>query len=204
MRETPSVVPDRIEPVVAYRYWGINKMDILESWGWSSCQWPIRAPLAAYHMYVPNSSIKYTSIPDMHNIYNCSGSKSKYDAEDFNLELYQCGIHAYKTPCTLGLSRYFTDTVVGQVYLWGLIIEHELGYRAQYAYPKCLYLDGKKDDIIRMIASNYRIPCIALPAVEPPLQKLPEDIQTVPPQYLTNTVSWTIGDPDAFSRDTGV
>lgn len=26
--------------------------------------------------------------------------------------------------------------VIGAVYLWGRVIEHEIGYRAQFAYPK--------------------------------------------------------------------
>lgn len=31
--------------------------------------------------------------------------------------------------------EYGKECVIGQVALWGTIIEHELGYRAQYAYP---------------------------------------------------------------------
>ncbi len=190
MRETPSVVPDRIEPVVAYRYWSIEDIPILSGWGWSNCQWPITTPLAAYHMYV-SSSIKYTSIPDKHSIYNCKGSKSKYDTKDFTLGLYRCGIHAYKTSCTLGTGRYFTDTVVGQVYLWGLIVEHESGYRAEFAYPKCLYLDGNKDDKIRMIARNYRIPAVEPPAMEPQ-------------PHFNSLVDLQRDTYNAISRDTGV
>ena len=29
----------------------------------------------------------------------------------------------------------------GEVYLWGAIVEHELGYRAEFAYPKCLFVN---------------------------------------------------------------
>jgi len=28
----------------------------------------------------------------------------------------------------------------GEVYLWGTVVEHELGWRAQFAYPKTLFL----------------------------------------------------------------
>src|SRR5262249_19967822 len=32
------------------------------------------------------------------------------------------------------------DFIFGEVYLWGVVVEHELGWRAQYAYPKSLVL----------------------------------------------------------------
>ncbi len=28
----------------------------------------------------------------------------------------------------------------GEVYLWGTVVEHRLGWRAQFAYPKSLFL----------------------------------------------------------------
>ena len=30
--------------------------------------------------------------------------------------------------------------VHGKVYLWGTVVEHERGWRAQFAYPKVLFL----------------------------------------------------------------
>jgi len=53
-----------------------------------------------------------------------------------------CGIYAFKT--ILGALGYaetiLTDWtvqpfVLGEVALWGAVVEHERGYRAQYAYP---------------------------------------------------------------------
>lgn len=44
-----------------------------------------------------------------------------------------CGIYATKT-----LSERFP--VYGEVYLWGTVIEHERGWRAQYAYPKSIFV----------------------------------------------------------------
>ena len=160
MRETPSVVPDRIEPVVAYRAW-LREVNFLNSFGWSQEVWKPRITYIAKH--IPNRM--FIDIDDkqpVHNISNCTST------------MFQCGIYGIKT------YKYFTNEyhqdirlicslICGQVYLWGLIIEHELGYRAEYAYPKCLYLDGKKDDTIRMIASNYRISAVEPPAMEPQL-----------------------------------
>jgi hypothetical protein len=54
----------------------------------------------------------------------------------------QCGIHASRSLDTFGLTRpaWPPPSVVGTVSLWGTVIEHELGWRAQYAYPARLRL----------------------------------------------------------------
>jgi hypothetical protein len=41
---------------------------------------------------------------------------------------------------------YAHQDVLGEVYLWGKIIEHEHGYKAQYAYPKKLYVGNQCSD----------------------------------------------------------
>jgi hypothetical protein len=41
---------------------------------------------------------------------------------------------AYITP---SVGSDMGDFVIGQVSLWGRVIEHQGGYRAQYAYPRC-------------------------------------------------------------------
>jgi hypothetical protein len=32
--------------------------------------------------------------------------------------------------------------IIGQVYLWGRVVECQFGYRAQYAYPKALLVEN--------------------------------------------------------------
>lgn len=61
-----------------------------------------------------------------------------------------CGVHAFKDLGTLndnytgvGLALQYAHVdafyyVVGQVWLWGKVIEHEFGYRAQYAEIKSI------------------------------------------------------------------
>ena len=49
-------------------------------------------------------------------------------------------------------------TVQGRVAFWGRVIRHEMGYRAQHAYPQLLYLRGDEyDDSIRRVADRYAI-----------------------------------------------
>lgn len=43
---------------------------------------------------------------------------------------------------------------LSQVYLWGKMIEHELGYRAEFCYPKTILAWGKEDT--RRLAYTYR------------------------------------------------
>jgi hypothetical protein len=48
-----------------------------------------------------------------------------------------CGVYAAKSlDClrALGYMRY--GSIYGELYLWGTVVEHQLGWRAQYAYPK--------------------------------------------------------------------
>jgi DNA-binding CsgD family transcriptional regulator len=49
-----------------------------------------------------------------------------------------CGIYAVKT--AEQLYRMSSGGIFGEVYLWGTVVEHELGWRAQFAYPKNLIL----------------------------------------------------------------
>lgn len=45
------------------------------------------------------------------------------------------GLYAMKTREGLVGHEYGRDCLVGQVALWGRVIEHRYGYRAEYAYP---------------------------------------------------------------------
>jgi hypothetical protein len=51
-----------------------------------------------------------------------------------------CGVYAAKTIEHLHRCGYKKFGVHGEVYLWGKVVEHERGWRAQFAYPKTLFL----------------------------------------------------------------
>lgn len=52
------------------------------------------------------------------------------------------GVYAYKKPAFIEV-YYIPFRVQGEVWLWGDVVEHQDGYRAQYAYPKEIY--GRPD-----------------------------------------------------------
>ena len=51
-----------------------------------------------------------------------------------------CGIYAAKNIEHLRQFGYERRGIQGEVYLWGTVVEHKLGWRAQFAYPKSLFL----------------------------------------------------------------
>lgn len=51
-----------------------------------------------------------------------------------------CGIYASKSLEHLRRPGYQRSLIYGQVLLWGTIVEHQRGWRAQYAYPKSFLL----------------------------------------------------------------
>lgn len=60
------------------------------------------------------------------------------DAKDYN----GLGVHAFKT-MTLALDNYydsFVSQVFGSIYMWGDVIEHKHGWRAEFAAIRSLDL----------------------------------------------------------------
>jgi hypothetical protein len=55
-----------------------------------------------------------------------------------------CGVYAAKSYQHLQ-KAVVGSFVHGEVYLWGRMVEHDLGYRAQFAYPKSLVLPSNID-----------------------------------------------------------
>jgi hypothetical protein len=78
-----------------------------------------------------------------------------------------CGIYAFKSPAAaLHLARQImplSPAAVGQVSLWGRVVETELGYRAQYAYIYDLTLLGGSDAEADAIRNGYAVDALAEP-----------------------------------------
>lgn len=108
------VVPDKIGYVTAYRLWEVDSYGYLCSTT-SGYRWPAGAPIVA----------------------QCLDNYAVHDqTPDFKCV---CGIYALKSPypeCSSG------DYIGGTVALWGYVVEHEIGYRAEKAYPLSLFTCG--------------------------------------------------------------
>lgn len=82
-----------------------------------------------------------------------------------------CGIYAFKS--MEGLPEYVTSIsrstvtgsgvmALGEVNMWGRLLEHSKGWRAEFAYPKTLYCPEEctieYDSLICRVAVEYGIP----------------------------------------------
>src|ERR1035441_3285504 len=67
-------------------------------------------------------------------------AEAVHDARDVPQANCTCGVYAAKTFHHLRSVGYAKCGIHGEVYLWGTVVEHEFGWRAQFAYPKTLFL----------------------------------------------------------------
>ena len=63
-----------------------------------------------------------------------------HDARDVPEANCTCGVYAVKTLHHFRSAGYERYGIHGEVYLWGKVVEHERGWRAQLAYPRNLFL----------------------------------------------------------------
>lgn len=114
-------IPDYISPVVAHRVWRWDDTGLksLNGEPWLPHR-PVEARCrvapAARH---PSVVDRPAEVPDR----NCT-----------------CGLYAAKNLEHLRQLGYASYGVCGEVYLWGIVVEHRFGWRAQFAYPKNLIL----------------------------------------------------------------
>jgi hypothetical protein len=54
--------------------------------------------------------------------------------------------------------------VYGEINLWGKVIEHEDGYRAQFGYPKRLWCTPAIEPLAGWIGYVYGVPCEVMPS----------------------------------------
>jgi hypothetical protein len=108
------IIPDRISPIVAYRTWGWDSLGLISLNG---CRW------------IPGEAMKAIC--------------SKFDSarlafnHDAPTDGCSCGVYAAKNLKHLHDIGYCQHgDVNGEIYLWGKVWDHQLGYRAEFAYPK--------------------------------------------------------------------
>lgn len=148
--EEDQIAPRPIEhePVVAWRGWhvvadpgGGHRLVSL----WLNAFWPTRER-------IESACEEHGSIPERG---------------------HDCGIHAFKTLdaalAYVGAKVPYVGypflrpvegrvcIAVGRVSLWGRVVEHEGGYRAQYAYPYAIHLIDGTQPIARDLANRYAV-----------------------------------------------
>ena len=96
------------------------------------------------------------------------GEPMEGDPEKYVLQLQGCGVHAFKT-MSMVLTNYdsWADevssyVVVGTIALWGTVIEHELGYRAQFGKVNSLDMicglsEWRERRMLRRLRQRYGV-----------------------------------------------
>lgn len=126
------IVPDGFEPVVALRTWRLDHMGNLVSM--NGKVWPVGQPMKADCTKRHLRDAEWTTVEKALARIAEEGES----ALQVPVESCTCGIYAAKE-VWLAMQYHGNNCVIGQVYLWGKIIEGRDGWRAEYAYPKRLY-----------------------------------------------------------------
>jgi len=117
-------VPDYISPVVGYRVW---QWDATGLRSLNGEKWFAHQPLSAVCRADASGAV--------------SGlSKATHNLAELPYFKCTCGVYAARTIEHLHQCGYKRFGVYGEVYLWGTVVEHERGWRAQFAYPKTFVL----------------------------------------------------------------
>ena len=155
------IIPDGIEPVVAFRSWYLGDAGTLLSMNHTA--WPVRQTMEAkcerqgkaisgFTMMSGRSGT--TMLIDFSEVDNLNDDGEQHTPG----ESCSCGIYAAKR-IDLAMS-YFSgpQCVIGEVYMWGKIIEGTEGWRSQYAYPKTLYFQTLQPSLLDFFGLDRDFP----------------------------------------------
>ena len=143
-------VPDLIEPIEGWRVWKIlivpsqyHALPILRSVVLDT-PWTPRRKVAAEHNFDLGAKCQ--------GLLKSSCSCGVYAFKDLaDAFMYLLGIRDR----LLGMA---IDTAFGTVSLWGKVVECERGYRAQFAYPRHIYLPATAYYRVPDVSSAFGVP----------------------------------------------
>jgi len=138
--------PVETKPIVGWRLWEMLKGGLHPYVFTDKAIWPARQVMVAQHL-------------DGATAHLCDHGR-----------VCGCGLYAYKElrdalemlregSCHHPVGLWGYRTVIGEVYLWGWVAEHESGYRAEFGYPKSLYVGDEVDPVqILGLEEAYGVP----------------------------------------------
>jgi len=118
-------IPDYITPIIGSRIW---QWDAAGLKSLNGELWFPGQPLSAVCKADATGSISGLSKPAAH------------DAAELPSLKCTCGVYAAKNIEHLNRCGYSKFAARGEVFMWGRVVEHERGWRAEFAYPKSLVL----------------------------------------------------------------
>jgi len=193
-------VPDYVEAITGYRAWrpfpgppflgspSRSESLRLVSTGHDTV-WPPGGTLEAEHDGLGSPLFAATLVPAAHRVlrltrlYRGGGVSGLGEPDVAPVEGCSCGIYAFARPEEhggRGRCWLWHGLVYGEVLLWGKVVRHTYGYRAQYARIGALYtlehshrpVDSSglmydsyavEDRVIHMLGDIYNVPVVGMP-----------------------------------------
>jgi hypothetical protein len=118
------IIPDYIMPLVGYRTW---RWDVTGLKSLNGEPWLPGRPLAA--------GCRAAILRTIAGL-----AKAVHSPHELPHAKCTCGVYAAKNLEHLRQIGYERRGIHGAVSLWGKLVEHKLGWRAQFAYPKSFFL----------------------------------------------------------------
>jgi hypothetical protein len=125
------VIPDEIEESVGWRGWKVTENGLLQA---------IVHDEAIWQPGVPTQAVCYKGKRHPVPFMNCT-----------------CGFYATKTLTALQENGYHLDGAFGTVSYWGKMIDFTDGFRAQFAYPREIWVPYSKLHWVQAL-SIYGVP----------------------------------------------
>lgn len=149
--------PDYCEPIIGIRAWFLSVNDHLEQiarWGELPYYWPIDDAPPALCIAKACSLTRTERHLPVQPSSTCGYWAFK------RIDWPKIGIQQIMHHLDQGQHAGYRQQamVIGEVALWGRMIEHECGYRAEYAYPVSINH--------RVVADIYHVPFVRQPAWE--------------------------------------
>jgi len=113
-------VPDYISPIVGYRVWQWDATGLKSLNG---------------RPWLPGKPLSAACGIEMSRMLTGRAEQGQVTHDAPQLDC-SCGVYSAKSLDHLRRTVYMQYGIFGEVYLWGTVVEHEAGWRAQHAYPK--------------------------------------------------------------------
>jgi hypothetical protein len=142
-------IPDYSEVMLGWRAWYIRpdlggQPVTLQSCVVKSCFWPARTEVKA--------------------LCNDSDQCQQYGSQKIPVAKHACGLYSAKSRShllTMSYPRYDPDsdlfTAIGQVKLWGKVIEASLGWRAEFGYPQMIEIPPQAHPYAADLEETYGV-----------------------------------------------
>ena len=153
------MTPDYFEAITAYRVFNVFENGLLAGSAFVE-PWPPYEPFVARCGSVSIEGAgehvrdgRFVSAP----VYGCDCGIHAVKTSKAALERVRMDRRAHALPVRLEHLKGPVGLAWGAVKIWGRVIEHESGYRAEFAYPSHLHCDDAK--LAPRVAALYGVPC---------------------------------------------